>query len=137
MLGNFTGSGAVEWNVLMDIPSAQLCVAEMPVPVVFVPWEIGGHIITGHMLETVGEDHPVRAAYTLYADGKHHTRMSWDPITVYCAVRKDTPLYRREPLHAVVDTRGETVAQAGNDMVCIVQAASDAEIVAAIDPLML
>ena len=137
MLGNFTSTEAVEWNVLMDIPSARLCVSEMPVPVVFAPWEIGGHIITGQRLDEVPEDHPVRAAYTLYADGKHHTRMSWDPITVLCAVRDDSPLYRREPLHVTVNERGVTLPEDGCDMVRLVQCAPDEEIVDALDALML
>lgn len=137
MLGNFTSTEAVEWNVLMDIPSARLCVSEMPVPVVFAPWEIGGHIITGQRLDEVPEDHPVRAAYTLYADGKHHTRMSWDLVTVYCAVRDDSPLYRREPLHVTVNERGVTLPEDGCDMVRLVQCAPDEEIVDALDALML
>ncbi|MBR5219793.1 MAG: nucleoside hydrolase [Clostridia bacterium] len=137
MLGNFTSTEAVEWNVLMDIPSARLCVSEMPVPVVFAPWEIGGHIITGQRLDEVPEDHPVRAAYTLYADGKHHTRMSWDLVTVYCAVRSDTPLYERKPFHAVVNERGVTLPEEGNNMVCLVQLADDGEIVSTLNALMM
>ena len=137
MLGNFTSTDAVEWNVLMDIPSARLCVSEMPVPVVFAPWEIGGHIITGQRLDEVPEDHPVRAAYTLYADGKHHTRMSWDLVTVYCAVRSDTPLYERKPFHAVVNERGVMLPEEGNDMVCLVQLADDGEIVSTLNALMM
>lgn len=137
MLGNFTSGEAVEWNVLMDIPSARRCIAEMPVPVVFSPWEIGAHIITGQRLDEVPEDHPVRAAYTLHADGKHHTRMSWDPITVLCAVRDDSPLYRREPLHVTVNERGVTLPEDGCDMVRLVQCAPDEEIVDALDALML
>ncbi len=137
MLGNFVKEDAVEWNVLMDVPSARLCVSEMPVPVVFAPWEIGGHIITGQSLDRVSEDHPVRAAYTLYADGKHHTRMSWDLVTVYCAVRNTTPLYRREPLHVTVNERGVTLPEDGCDMVRLVQCAPDEEIVDALDALML
>ena len=137
MLGNFTSTEAVEWNVLMDIPSARLCVSEMPVPIVFAPWEIGGHIITGQRLDEVPEDHPVRAAYTLYADGKHHTRMSWDLVTVYCAVRSDIPLYDRKPFHAVVNERGVPLPEEGNDMVCLVQLADDGEIVSTLNALMM
>ncbi|MBE6657293.1 MAG: hypothetical protein E7604_02510 [Ruminococcaceae bacterium] len=137
MLGNFVKEDAVEWNVLMDIPSARCCIAEMPVPIVFSPWEAGGHIITGQRLDEVSEDHPVRAAYTLYADGKHHTRMSWDLVTVYCAVRNTTPLYRREPLHVTVNERGVTLSEAGDDMLRLVQCAPDEEIVDALNALML
>ncbi|MBQ7300038.1 MAG: nucleoside hydrolase [Clostridia bacterium] len=137
MLGNFTSADAVEWNVLMDIPSARRCVADMPTTVVFSPWEAGGHIITGQRLGEVPEDHPVRAAYTLYADGKHHTRMSWDLVTVYCAVRDTTPLYRREPLHVTVNERGVTLPEDGADMLRLVQCATDDEIVDALNALML
>lgn len=137
MLGNFTGPDKVEWNVLMDIPSARRCVSEMPVPVVFAPWEVGGHIITGQTLETVPEDHPVRAAYTLYADGQHHTRMSWDLVTVYCAVRSDSPMYERKPMHVTVNERGVTLPSAGDDMACLVQLANDDAIVSTLNALML
>ena len=137
MLGNFTSTEAVEWNVLMDIPSARRCVSEMPVPVVFAPWEIGGHIITGQLLDTVSEDHPVRAAYTLYADGKHHTRMSWDLVTVYCAVRDDSPMYSRKPMHVTVNERGVTLPEDGEDMFCLVQCAQDEEVVSTLNALML
>lgn len=137
MLGNFTTPDAVEWNVLMDIPSARLCVADMPVPVIFAPWELGDHIITGQSLAAVSEDHPVRAAYTLHADGKHHTRMSWDLITVLCAVRTDTPLYERKAMLASVNERGVTVASAGEGMFCLVQRGTDPEIVSVLNALML
>ena len=137
MLGNFTSTEAVEWNVLMDIPSARRCVSEMPVPVVFAPWEIGGHIITGQLLDTVSEDHPVRAAYTLYADGKHHTRMSWDLVTMYCAVRDDSPMYSRKPMHVTVNERGVTLPEDGEDMFCLVQCAQDEEVVSTLNALML
>ncbi len=137
MLGNFSSEEAVEWNVLMDIPSAQRCVAEMPIPVVFSPFEIGAHIITGQRLDEVSEDHPVRAAYTVYADGKHHTRMSWDLVTVFCAVRDDTPLYRREPLCVTVNERGVTLPVSGDGMFRLVQQAVDDEIVSTLNALML
>ena len=137
MLGNFTGENEVEWNVLMDIPSARYCVSEMPVPVVFSPFELGVSIITGQSLENVSEDHPVRAAYTLYGDGKHHTRMSWDPITVYCAVRSDSPMVARRPLHVTVNERGVTLPDGGEGMYCLVQRASDDDVVSALNALML
>lgn len=137
MLGDFRSTEAVEWNVLMDVPSARLCVSEMPVPVVFAPWEIGGHIITGQSLECVSEDHPVRAAYTLYADGKHHTRMSWDLVTVYCAVRSDSPMYERKPMHITLNERGVTLAKEGSDSICLVQRCADEEIVSTLNALML
>ena len=83
------------------------------------------------------EDHPVRAAYTRWNDGNRHTRSSWDPITVYCAVRSDTPLYRRVPMHVTVDENGVTVSGPGHDMACLVQNASDEAVITAIDPLLL
>ncbi|MGM9625352.1 MAG: nucleoside hydrolase [Eubacteriales bacterium] len=137
MLGNFRDAPEVEWNVKMDIPSAVFCISEMPVPIVFSPFEASAHIITGQSLAQVSEDHPVRAAYTLWNDGKRHTRSSWDPVTVYCAVRSDTPLYRRVPMHVVMDGNGVTVSGPGHDMACLVQNASDEAVTAAIDPLLL
>lgn len=137
MLGTFVKDAHIEWNLEMDIPSARYCISEMPVPTVFSPFEAGVHILTGQMLSSVSEHHPVRAAYTLWNDGKCHVRSSWDLITVYCAIRKNTPLYQWKPVHVDVNEKGETVSSCGNDMAILIQAASDDEITAAINPLML
>ncbi len=137
MLGNFRDREQVEWNVLMDIPSAKYCIENMPARIVFSPFEAGDHIITGKSLEAASDDHPVRAAYTVYMNNTCHERSSWDLITTYCAVRQDNPLYRYEECHVTMTDAGNTVSENGEDMAILIQAASDAEIVAFIDPLML
>ncbi len=137
MLGNVTNVDQVEWNVLMDIPSAKYCIEHMPARIVFSPFEAGAHIITGKALEAVSEEHPVRMAYTVYMDYKCHERSSWDLITTYCAVREDNPLYRYEECHVTMTDAGNTIPCEGDDMVVIKQIVSDEEVVAAIDPLML
>ncbi len=137
MLGNFAHPEQVEWNVLMDIPSARYCIEHMPAQIVFSPFEAGDHIITGKSLDAVSEEHPVRMAYTVYMNETCHERSSWDLITTYCAVRQDNPLYRYDECHVTMTDSGNMVAGDGNDMAVIKQIASDEEVVAAIDPLML
>ncbi len=137
MLGNFADQTTTEWNVQMDIPSARMCIEQMPVKTVFAPFERGLHIITGNLLDNVSEDHPVRAAYTLWNDGNTFTRCSWDLITTYCSIRQDTPLYRLRPLHARVNEKGNTVSSEGDDMAVLIQMAEDTEIVRTLDDLML
>ncbi len=137
MLGCISNTEMCEWNVEMDIPSAQYCVEQMPVPIIFSPFELGDHIQTGNLLASVPDSHPVKAAYLLHADGKCHTRCSWDLITVYCAVHADTPLYERIPLHAAIRDNGCFDVTEGDDMMYLRQRADDTAVQRVIDPLML
>ena len=74
-----------EWNVQMDVPSAQRVMADWPTEVVLCGWELGGGLMTGAGLEHRA-GHPVREAYRLWTDGRMR-RDSWDLVTAVCAVR--------------------------------------------------
>lgn len=137
MLGYFESAEYTEWNLKMDIPSARYCVENMPVKTVFLPSEAGSHIVTGQLLQNVSDEHPVRAAYTLWNNGTCHVRSSWDLITAYCAVRQDTPLYTYRPVHVTIDENGISHPGEGDDMAILTQNAPDEEIVNALNPLML
>ncbi len=134
MLGSFT-EDKVEWNVLMDVPSARKCVAEMPVPVTFLPHEAGIGIVSGYSLENVPETHPVRFAYTVYSGYRNHLRFSWDPITVYCAVTGGAPLWERRPVTVNVREDGRFEWHEGGSMTDLVQVGTNEEVIALIDPL--
>lgn len=134
MLGSFDRPDYVEWNVLMDIPSAQRAVAGMPVPIIFAPHELGNHIFTGHPNERLPEGHPVREAYLTFSDGKSFLRQSWDLITVYCAVT-DSSLWKRRETSVSIDDKGRCVESRGAGMFVLEQLAPDDEIVETIDQL--
>ena len=139
MLGSFDRPDYTEWNVLMDIKSAQNVVEKMPVPIVFAPHELGNHIFTGNLNEKLPEGHPVREAYYIYSDKKSYLRQSWDLITIFAAVTK-SPMWRRRATFAQIDEQGHCkeivkIPEYGS-MYVLEQTATDEEITNSIDPLM-
>jgi inosine-uridine nucleoside N-ribohydrolase len=83
-----------EWNIEMDIPAASLVCRNWPSPVIFSPSETGETIITGRNFGLLGQDHPVRAAYSLFNDGdKEKGRMSWDLTAAWYAVMGIEPFF--------------------------------------------
>lgn len=137
MLGNFADRTVCEWNVQMDIPSAQYVIDTMPVRTVFSPFELGATTMTGSRLTELPEGHPVREAYYLYLNKKSYLRNSWDLITVYCAVLDDNPFYERIPIHAKFADNGCILLSEGDDMAYLKQICKNEEIVSVLDGLML
>jgi inosine-uridine nucleoside N-ribohydrolase len=81
-----------EWNVQMDIKSAQKVFGCWPTPIVFCGYEVGEPVLTGiKLLEVCGEENPVKKAYSLYTGGK--ARNSWDLITIFYAVCDECGLW--------------------------------------------
>jgi inosine-uridine nucleoside N-ribohydrolase len=84
-----------EWNIEMDIQAASLVCEKWPTPVIFSPFETGERIITGKNFGTLGQDHPVRAAYRLFNDGDEGKgRMSWDLTAAWYAVMGIEPFFK-------------------------------------------
>ena len=84
-----------EYNILCDVPSAQLVMRLCPCPVVFCGYEIGFHIRCGlPLLRQGGEDNPVRYCYLVHSD---KPREAWDPATVLYAVRGLRDYWRASP----------------------------------------
>ena len=84
-----------EWNMEMDIAAAALVCEKWPSPVVFTPAETGAAIITGKDFGSLGQDHPVRAAYRLFNDGDEKKgRMSWDLTAAWFAVMGTEPFFK-------------------------------------------
>lgn len=137
MAGNFTGRLSSEWNVKMDIPAARAFFSRCPVPILFAPDEIGRDLKTGALLDRVPEDHPVRAAYTLFS-GESHMRSSWDLVAVYAAVCGAAPYWEEVPVQVdAVEETGALHTVPGDGMRRLVQVASNEAIAALLDPLML
>ena len=77
-----------EWNIVQDIFSAQTVTNEMPIPMIFCPFEAGINVFT-----VMGKgDNPVWYCMYKYAENNKYPyedgflRPSWDPITVLCAI---------------------------------------------------
>lgn len=110
MGGHFADAAYSEYNILQDIESARYAAEHFPMPITYIGFECGDKILTGKHLAERADDDPMKFAYSFY-DG---LRESWDPITVYCAVNPDSPLFaRHENVTVSFDERGRTVVQDG------------------------
>lgn len=81
------GAPRVEWNVEMDVEAARFVVEHWPTPMDFSPFETGVPVMTGVLWHDMPEEHPVRKAYALHSP---KGRNSWDPVTVWAAVRGES-----------------------------------------------
>lgn len=72
-----------EWNIYQDAEAAANVVSHWPTPIIFCGFEIGDKIMTGQILQTAAEGHPLREAYRLYNNLKN--RQSWDQATILLA----------------------------------------------------
>ncbi|GHU66428.1 nucleoside hydrolase [Clostridia bacterium] len=80
----------VEWNVLMDVPSAQAVMNVWPTPIDFAPFETGLPIITGVNWHGITEDNPLRKAYAIHSP---NGRNSWDLTAVWSAMMPIHPWF--------------------------------------------
>ena len=83
----------VEYNFMVDAPSAALVCALWPTPVL---WNgDGGGTCSGRRVTyEMPEHNPLNIAYAIYADvGFAGDRLSWDPISCLVAVRGPKPWY--------------------------------------------
>jgi len=119
MAGRFVadnnGQSFSEWNVLMDIPSAQRVFHDWKPPIILSPWEVGEPIITGRtLMHSTSENNPVKKSYELYTNGQG--RMSWDLITVIYAIRGGCKFWElSENGEVTVDKEGVTWFKPSND----------------------
>lgn len=97
-----------EYNVMLDIPSAQHVAESWPGPRTFLGFEAGLVRTGGHLLRGEPGNHPVRMAYQLYTD--RETWFSWDLMTVEYAVVPDCGHYSLSPAGTVrFDGKGRTL----------------------------
>ncbi|HHW00214.1 MAG TPA: nucleoside hydrolase [Clostridiaceae bacterium] len=110
MAGRFetdeNGNLPAEWNILMDVRSAQGVIHNWPTPVVFCGFEVGAPVITGkRLISECSDSNPVKKAYELYTSGEG--RSSWDLITVIYAILGDCGLWGLSPAGKVyIDDEG-------------------------------
>lgn len=97
MAGSFAGNYAdgnafKEWNVLQDIDAARVFCELCPVPVTFLPHEVGNKIFT----DQLSSDNPITFCMRTFCEewGKKNAegfrRESWDPVTCMIALCKRT-----------------------------------------------
>ncbi len=112
VMGGHFSKPIPEYNIEMDILSAQEVCRRWPGELVFCGFEIGAEIITGAALEAHGNG-PVAQSYRLFHQRNGMDckgRESWDLATALYAVRPQTDLWTLHPWGEVtVDDRGVTV----------------------------
>ena len=101
-----------EYNIAMDIPSAQKMFAEWPTPIVFSGFEIGETIrhpgLSMRNEYNYVPYHPVKIAYHFYL-GLQNDQATFDLTSVLYAVRPDRGYFTiSEPCDVTFDDRGLT-----------------------------
>lgn len=144
MAGRFD-CDTLEWNVMLDVPAARTVIECYPVPVVFVPFEVGLNVLTGMPLKNYA-DHPAWYSMRLFAinefgrdlDDEQVARESWDPITTLLATGRGAELFVFERGTVHIDDRGVTTFTPHADgQHTVVRSSADPEAVrAAIDGLL-
>jgi inosine-uridine nucleoside N-ribohydrolase len=90
----------LEYNVVKDIPAAQLLASEWPTEIVWSGFEIGYAATFPH--RSIEEDlnyvehHPLKEGYFLY-EPPPHDRPTWDPTAVLYAVYPDRGYFDLSP----------------------------------------
>lgn len=109
------GGEHLEYNVVMDIPSARKVVEEWPTDIMYSGFEIGVSI--PYPAVSIDRDyayvvhHPLREAYQLYMPTPHE-RPTWDLTSVLYGVRPDHGYFDLSPAgKASVDEKGKTTFQ--------------------------
>ena len=116
MAGSFQtirdGNHYLEYNVKMDVPSAQTLADQWPTPIVWSGYEIG--ITAAYPAASIEEDydytahHPLKEAYYLY-NPPPHDRPTWDLTSVLYAVLPDRNYFALSaPGHVEVQGDGFT-----------------------------
>ncbi|MDR1742632.1 MAG: nucleoside hydrolase [Dysgonamonadaceae bacterium] len=95
MAGSFGEKRIAEYNVVKDIPAAQILAEDWPTPIVYTPFEAGMAVLYPASAIENGfawtTHHPVVEAYKYYLD-MPYDRPSWDMIALLYAV-ENSPEY--------------------------------------------
>lgn len=107
------GATHLEYNVVKDIPSAQLLAERWPTPMIYSGFEIG--LAITYPAQSIEQDygyvahHPIPEAYRLY-EPPPHNRPTWDLTNVLHSVRPDHGYFDLSPSGEVrVADNGETI----------------------------
>ena len=141
MGGNFEDLTYAEWNIRHDVTSAQYVAENFPKPIVYCGVELGSKVMTGSNLVEQTESNPVRESYYIlrkaHFGDENILRKSWDPITVYCAVKSENILYRKsEKMKIGFDDDGKVLLSKGEKDCYLITNASNEIITHTIDELL-
>lgn len=110
----------IEYNVKLDIASAQHIAKDWPTPVVWSGYEIG--IAVPYPWESIEQDfsyspnHLIKDSYLAYVPSHPHERPTWDLTAVLYAVHPDRGYFNLSPVgHVTVDDEGRTDFKAKDD----------------------
>lgn len=117
MAGNMADTTFTEYNVVIDIPSAQKVFAEWPTPVVTSPFELGAQIkYPATSIENDfgwADSHPVVEAYRSYMQ-MPYDRETWDLTAVMAAVEGGPEYFTVSPQGSITVTdAGATLFREG------------------------
>jgi inosine-uridine nucleoside N-ribohydrolase len=107
----------LEYNVKLDVPTAQKLAKEWPTPVVWSGYEIGvaaafPHVVIEEDLNYIPH-HPLKEAYYLY-NPPPHDRPTWDPTAVLYAVLPERGYFDLSPPgNVTVENDSATLFRAG------------------------
>lgn len=83
-----------EFNFYSNPAATRAVVNNWPTRIIFNGFEVGNTVMTGRrVLTELSANNPVRAAYALYL-GTETSRPSWDPVSVYTAIRGTDSLFK-------------------------------------------
>lgn len=115
MAGGIDNPNRAEYNVVRDIPAAQIVFAEWPTPVVTSPWELGNYIC--YPATSIENDftwtdyHPVVEGYKAYLPMPYN-RPTWDLTSVLYAVEGPENYFTISgPGDITVNDKGNTLWQ--------------------------
>lgn len=114
MAGRFAdradGVREAEWNVKCDVAAAQIMVAQCPVPLYFLPFEMGEDVLTGGpVMELYGESTPLSLSFVRFGKTRERGgRPSWDPMTALFAVEGEADRFACMRGRVTVDQAGVT-----------------------------
>ena len=118
MAGNIADTTHHEYNVVIDIPSAQKVFAEWPTPVITSPFELGAQI--KYPASSIENDfgwagpHPAVEAYKAYMQ-MPYDRETWDLTAVLAAVEGGPEYFTVSPQGTITVTdSGATVFEEGD-----------------------
>lgn len=134
MGGNFFDKTFAEYNIATDVKSAQYVSENFPKPIVYCGFEIGTNIYTGKNVLNATDINPVSLAYHIHCGYNATEYKSWDLVTIYCAIFKDTELFKiSENFKIGFDDIGRTFFCKGGKDFYLMTAASNEKISEAID----
>lgn len=110
MGGHFADASYIEYNIKCDIESARYVAEHFPKPIHYIGFEVGEPLLTGKNLSQADENCPMKLAYRVFSN----LRPSWDPATVYCALRPNNAFFQEQTdVTILFDKDGRTVIKNG------------------------